>query len=136
METLVFPGRYRSLANISEFVKKAAQEADFDAFTIYTVETAVDEACSNIIEHAYGGEDKGVIEVSVGYAENELTIILKDYGQPFIPEEIPDPNLTDNLFDREGHGLGLYMMRQWMDEVHFSFDKSGNLLKLVKYKGS
>ena len=51
----IFPGRYDSLAQIGQFVHSAADEAGFDSFSIYAVELAVDEACTNIIELAYCG---------------------------------------------------------------------------------
>lgn len=136
METLKFPGKYESLVEISKFVKKIANSKGFDGFALYTIETAVDEACSNIIEHAYRGIDNGEIEISVGFNDKGLVIILKDNGQPFDPSSIKKPNLSEILDDREAHGLGLYMMKQWMDEVHFDFKENVNILKLIKYKGA
>jgi serine/threonine-protein kinase RsbW len=100
------------------------------------VETAVDEACSNIIEHAYGGEGLGVIEVTVGIGKNELTVSLRDFGRPFTPEEVPEPDIHAELEDQPGHGLGLYFIRKWMDEVKFEFSpEQGNVLTMVKHMG-
>lgn len=135
MESRIFPGRYDSLEKISEFIKENAKFAGFDGFTTYTIETAVDEACSNIIEHAYGNENIGDIEISVFENPTNLTIFIKDYGKPFNPKSIPKPNLSKNLFERKSNGLGLYMMKQWMDEVQFEFVNNSNILKLVKNKG-
>ena len=64
MTTTVFPGRYESLSAIRDFVVNVAKGAGFKDFDLYAVELAVDEACSNIIEHAYGGENKGDIELT------------------------------------------------------------------------
>jgi serine/threonine-protein kinase RsbW len=136
METLTFPGRYESLANISNFVKKVAKSNGFEGLALYKIETAVDEACSNIIEHAYGEEDKGDIKISIDFLNEALTITIKDKGKPFDPEKVKQPNLNDPLEERKGNGLGLYMMKQWMDEVHFVFNKQENVLTMIKYKGS
>ena len=68
MKTLIFPGNYSSLTKIGDFVTQAAKSLGFESFDLYKIETAVDEACSNIIEHAYGQEGKGNIEVSVAAA--------------------------------------------------------------------
>ncbi len=129
-----FPGRYASLAGIGEFVRKVAQDAGFGSFAIYSIEMAVDEACSNIIEHGYGGEDKGKIQCTCAVDETRLTITLQDNGQSFNPAEIPQPNLSENLDEREAHGLGLYFIRQWMDEIHFERSGSKNKLTLIKRK--
>jgi serine/threonine-protein kinase RsbW len=134
-ETHIFPGRFDSLAAIGEFVARAAKAAGLNARAIYSVQMAVDEACSNIIEHAYGGEGRGSIECTCCISDEGLTVILHDHGRPFDPASVPDPNLHTSLEDRTVGGLGLYFVRQLMDEVHFEFTPdSGNLLTMVKYK--
>jgi serine/threonine-protein kinase RsbW len=136
MPTLVLSGSYENLAKFSEFVRQAAEDAGLDNFSIYQVETAVDEACSNIIDHAYGREGKGDIECTCLVASGELTIILRDWGIPFNPKKIRSPNLTAPLKNRKAHGLGLHFIRQWMDEVSFNFSgETGNVLTMVKRRG-
>ena len=61
MPKKLFPGRYASLAEIGEFIGLAAQAAGFDSKDVYAIKLAVDEACTNIIEHGYGGEGIGKI---------------------------------------------------------------------------
>ncbi len=132
--TQTFLGSYDSLANIAAFVRRAAEEAGLGDFAMYMVETAVDEACSNIIEHAYGGEGKGKIEITCQNTAKTLNIQIRDWGRSFDPETVPDPEMHTDLEDLPGHGLGLFFIRKWMDEVHFSFSGNGNLLTLVKRK--
>jgi serine/threonine-protein kinase RsbW len=135
MKTLTLPGRYENLEKISEFVRQAAVEAGLDSFAIYSVETAVEEACSNIIEHAYEGEDRGSIQCSCSSDENGLTIRLCDQGKPFKPETVRDPNVRAPLKKRPSHGLGLFIMRKWMDDVQFENNPDiGNILTMVKRK--
>ncbi len=136
MRTVIFPGRYDSLAKIADFVRQAAIEAGLDNLAVYAVETAVDEACSNIIEHAYQGEDHGSIECTCDIHPEGLTVILHDHGQPFDPSLVKSPNIHAPLEEREAHGLGLYFMTQWMDEVKFSFlpGDGGNVVVMTKRK--
>jgi len=102
---------------------------------MYMVETAVDEACSNIIEHAYQGEGKGDIEVTTRTSPAGLAVTLRDQGRPFEPDEILAPDVHVDLEDQPGHGLGLYFIRQWMDEVSFEFTPDhGNVLTMVKHR--
>lgn len=133
-KTKSFPGQYESLARIDAFVRKIAQTGGFERFAVYSIEMAVDEACSNIIEHAYGGEGKGDIDCTCSVDDHAIVITLTDRGKPFDPSTIPQPILTDDLDKRQAHGLGLYFMRQWMDEVHFNHNGSENVLTLVKHK--
>ena len=134
METAVFPGKYENLAQIDDFVSQAAVNAGLSDEIAYDVQIAVDEACTNIIEHAYGGEGKGEITCSVGMGVEGLTVILTDTGRPFHPEKIRDPNIKAPLSKRKARGLGLYFIRHYMDEVRFDILSDGrNQLTLVKH---
>jgi serine/threonine-protein kinase RsbW len=66
--------------------------------------------------------------------EAELTVSLEDNGQTFDPSEVPSPNLSENLEEREAHGLGLYFIQQWMDDVQFISTGKHNKLVMVKRK--
>ena len=134
MPTKTFPGRYTSLAGISEFIAKSAQEAGFIGKDIYAVKLAVDEACTNIIEHAYGGESEEKIECSCNFDSDELTIELRDWGIAFNPNDVPKPDFNVPLEELEPRGAGLFFMRELMDEIRFNFNNSGNNLIMVKRK--
>ena len=131
-----FPGNYQSLAEISQFLVDQAEHAGFSPNDIYAIQTAVDEACANIIDHAYGGENIGMITIQVTEIKNGLQIVLQDDGLPFDPDEIPEPDITSPLEIRKERGLGIFFMRKLMDQVIFEFSQSkGNQLTLVKFKG-
>ncbi len=131
--TTVVPGRFASLEELCDLVTQAALDAGLEAAAVHAVQVAVDEACTNIIEHAYGGEDGGEIECTCRIADGELTVILRDRGCPFDPAAVPEPNVTAGLEDRQGGGLGVYLMRRLMDEVRFeSTPEAGNVLTMVK----
>ena len=131
--TLTVPGRFEYLSAIADFVAETGQKAGFDQDTIFHVQMAVDEACSNVIEHAYEGKNKGDITLRCDCEKNKWTITIHDTGHPFDPGAVPEPNLSVSLDEIKTGGLGLYFMRQLMDEVEFSFNaKKGNSLRMVK----
>jgi serine/threonine-protein kinase RsbW len=137
MATAKFSGRFESLAGIRKFVSEAASNAGFNDKDIYAVELAVDEACSNIIEHAYGGEGKGEIICTCNDINNGLEIILRDDGKRFDPEGVSPPDFSVELDKLEPHGAGLYLIRNMMDDVDFKFSKdAGNELRMVKRKAN
>lgn len=136
MATEKFPGRFESLAGIRKFVSAAAEEAGFDDKEIYAVELAVDEACANIIEHAYGGEGNGEIICICNDINNSLEIILKDDGKQFDPAGVTPPDFSIELEKLQPRGAGLFLIRNMMDDVDFKFSKDlGNELRMVKRKG-
>jgi serine/threonine-protein kinase RsbW len=105
----------------------------------------VDEACSNIIEHAYSGGPKGAhIDCKCLITDDQLRIQLHDHGHAFNPLMIPTPDINASLEERTRGGLGIFFMRHYMDEVIFKKGrpqiganddgKHGNYLILVKYR--
>ena len=136
MKTKTFPASYKNLAMISQFIVDIAVDAGFSPSDVYAIQTAVDEACSNIIDHAYGEEGIGEIKISVKQSDEKIKIILIDQGEPFEPDDIPEPDITSPLELRKERGLGIFFMRKLMDNVFFEFSQTkGNVLILEKNKG-
>lgn len=142
---LTVPGRYPEIRKICEFVAAGASEAGFDDDTVFHLELCCDEASTNIIEHAYGGEDVGAIDVTTIVDKASFTVTLQDSGRPFDPAAVPAPPdinndlaggiSTDELSQQlQVGGLGLHFIRNLMDEVYFTFDEDhGNTMVMVKY---
>ena len=114
-------------------VAKLAQKVGLDKRTLYEIQLAVDEACANVADHAYRGEEPGDMEVSC-YLENQLfTIRVRDWGRGFDPENVVVPDVDAPLEERTLGGLGLFIVRQVMDYVQFTVDpETGNELKMAK----
>jgi anti-sigma regulatory factor (Ser/Thr protein kinase) len=98
----------------------------------YEVQTAVDEACTNIINYAYSGKG-GIITVTCESRDNDFVVTIRDTGKPFDPSLISPPDLESNLANRKIGGLGIYLMKKLMDDVSYSFDaENGNTLVMRK----
>lgn len=136
MPTTTFPGRFDSIEKISDFVQEVSEAAGLSASEAYAVQLAVDEACTNIIEHAYGGEGVGAIECTCEPTGEGLRIVLRDKGRPFNPDAVPEPKIGSPLEEVNSRGLGVFFMRKMMDEVVFAFERGGNVLTMVKRKSS
>ena len=130
--SLTVPGRYDRLEQIAKFIEQAGEAAGLDTVAICRCQLAVDEACTNIIEHGYQGEDRGPIEIECDGSAGELVITISDRARPFDAEAVPQPHLGDALEDVQVGGLGLFFMRQVMDAVEFTREDDGNKLVLVK----
>jgi serine/threonine-protein kinase RsbW len=129
---LKVPGRFDRLEQISRFIEKSGEEAGLDHTAVCRCQLAVDEACTNIIEHAYEGEGHGDIDIVCLADPGELTITIRDKGKRFDPNSVPEPQLNASLEEMQVGGLGLYFMRQVMDAVEFSYTEEGNKLVLIK----
>jgi serine/threonine-protein kinase RsbW len=133
MQTVQFAAKFELLDEIREYVGHIAREAGFNDKDIYNIQLATDEAASNIIEHAYENISDGVLELSCGVQGSTITIILTDHGESFDPSEIPLPDLQADLAERKIGGLGIFLMRKLMDEVHYETNAGkSNTLTLIK----
>jgi serine/threonine-protein kinase RsbW len=114
-------------------VREAAEAAGFDESALYEIELAIDEACANVVRHAYGDGVSGDMEVSCYLEGSDFVVQVRDWGMAFNPDEIPDPDVNAPLEERTLGGLGLFLIKQFMDSVQFSFDpERGNTLTMVK----
>jgi anti-sigma regulatory factor (Ser/Thr protein kinase) len=135
MAGLSFPANFEHLDEIREYVGKRARLAGFAEKDVYSIQLATDEAASNIIEHAYVGISNGRLKLNCEFQNNRLVITLLDHGKSFDPSTVAAPDVKADLLDRKIGGLGIYLMRKLMDEVHYESKPSGNLLTLIKRKG-
>jgi serine/threonine-protein kinase RsbW len=135
MPSRKFHGRLENLQDIGDFVVECARTAGFNDADIYAIQLAVDEAATNIIEHAYKDEVSGDIDLKCEPSSDGIKIVLRDYGRPFDPNTLPEPALNVPLEELKPRGLGVFLIRQMMDEVEYKFnDKKGNSLTMIKYK--
>ena len=134
MVYVVVKGKYKNLIRISQVVEEAANEANLDELAIYDVKLAVDEACSNIIEHAYDGEEgKGEIHCECDVMEDGLRVIIYDQGKSFNLDKIPIIDLDTPIEEVEAGGAGIYLMHKLMDRVEYdSGTEAGNKIILIK----
>ena len=131
--SLTVDSRMERLGEISDFVSQAARASGLSEHQIYDVEVAVDEACANVIEHAYHGRADGTIDITCERRGKEFVITIQDFGERFDPRRIAPPKTRVPLAKRNVGGLGLFFMRKLMDKVDFNFSpKHGNRLTMVK----
>ena len=110
---------FRNLGQIAEFVAERARQAGLDDAQVFDVQMAVDEACTNSMEHAYGGREDGLVRVCCYVEGEDFVVRVTDYGASFDPSAVPKPDLAAPLEKRATGGLGLFFMRELMDQVDF-----------------
>jgi serine/threonine-protein kinase RsbW len=136
-EHLHLPGTPDSLPPIREAVVTAAENCGFDPQEVAKIEMAVGEACSNIIEHAYLTQPlRYEIDVHVHTFSNRLEVTVIDYSTINFPvDEMPGVPLDDYIEAQRRRGLGLYIIRNFVDHVEHRFVcGQGNELRLIKYR--
>jgi serine/threonine-protein kinase RsbW len=129
------PGDIGYLHRIREFIAGMASEAGIDPHEIDNIELAVDEACTNVIEHGYASDDpKKELTVRLEIDSSKLVLTVIDHAEPFnmLMYEPRDVNQLKNE-GRDG-GLGIRLIKHIMDDIDYKSSPEGqNELIMTKY---
>jgi serine/threonine-protein kinase RsbW len=129
------------LAYIRSLIADLARQVGFPDDEIAKIEMAVDEACSNIVEHSFAPEKawqwkqaEPHIHLEIRTEPNRLVIEINDHGQRFDFTTYRPHDIEQRILQMQTGGYGVAIMREFMDEVQYSSsDAAGNTLRLVKY---
>ena len=111
--------RTENLSIIRDFISNSAAEAGITPDVIENMILAVDEACTNIIKHAYKSYPDGELIIKTKSTANRFIISITDYGKSFEPDAIPEPDLQKYYRQKRVGGLGMYLMKTLMDDVKY-----------------
>lgn len=113
------PSSTENLAMIRDFVGSIGERAGFGASDLAKIELAVDEACANVMEHAYGSDATREVLVKATLDAESVQIRVVDTGKGFDPAQVAQPDLEQLIRDRRTGGLGMRLIRSVMDEVQY-----------------
>lgn len=132
MKKKIFDARLSELSNMIRWIRSNIQLKKINEKQIKKIELACEEALVNIISYAYPGK-KGQIEIHLDLSlDNRIEITIIDQGNffnPLLEERVVDPEVP--LEKRTVGGLGIVMIKQVMDEVHYNRQGSSNVLRLI-----
>jgi serine/threonine-protein kinase RsbW len=131
--SLRVPSSTENLAMIREFVNGVGTRAGMAAAEVAMLEMAVDEACANVIEHAYGPEVTKEVSVKATLDDDTVQIDVVDTGRGFDPAGISQKSLEQLVAERKSGGLGMRLMKTLMDEVYYEvIPGQKNELRMIK----
>ncbi|MBQ3789596.1 MAG: ATP-binding protein [Lachnospiraceae bacterium] len=133
MKSITLRASYDNLQSVMGFVNSELDQCDCDITVKMQIQIAVEEIFVNISDYAYA-PDTGDVEICCELRRDPDTLILqfKDQGVPFNPLELPDPDRSSEaLMERIG-GLGVFMLRQYMNDVRYSYENGRNVLTVER----
>lgn len=125
------------LARCMALAEQACQHIRASEDDRYAVQLAVEEACTNIVDHAYAAAAPGPLRLEFWLSQHggqrQLTMLIQDEAPAFDPAQTQEPDLGASAEDRPIGGLGWFLIRQVMDEFeHTALAPAGNCLRLLK----
>lgn len=128
------PSETSYLVLVRDLTKKMAETAGFPEATSDRLALAVDEATTNVIEHAYKGSPDQEIELRFEDRGAEFRVEIIDTGEMVDPRTVPRVDLERFVTERRTGGLGMHLMEKIMDSVTFRRSARRNVCLLVKRK--
>ena len=132
MSSRVFKADTRELNNLFNYSSSLLEILSFSKRDIIMINTALEEVFVNVAQYAYKGQ--GVVEVTLSNEQDNIRFVFRDEGKPFNPLDNPDPDINADIDERDMGGLGIYMAKNLMDEIHYEYVDGHNVLTLIKYR--
>jgi anti-anti-sigma factor len=125
------PAEEGQLSKVRDFIAECCEEAAFSARETNNTKLAVDEACTNVIKHAYK-DTVGDIEILVTIKQGDVSVAIRDTGTRFDFAGVKDPDLDQYVETGRKGGLGVFLINRLMDDVQYRAGAVGNELIMRK----
>jgi serine/threonine-protein kinase RsbW len=132
--TYTLESSLESVSKVEQTAEQMAKKAGIEEDEVFRVAMAVREAAVNAVLHGNSYDPDKRITASFENTGDALVIRIADQGKGLDPETLPDPLAPENLL--RGSGRGIFLIRSFMDEVHFKQLHPGTELTLIKHLGT
>ena len=129
---LILHNDIQKIPQLADFVETIAEEKQLSQSMAMSLNLALEEAVTNVILYAYPDGADGLVDVEAILKEHSLEFIITDSGVPFDPTAAPEVDVTLSVEERPIGGLGIYLVRQLMDEVRYQRLGDKNVLSMTK----
>lgn len=133
MKELIVEADRMNLPEVQTFIDEQLEEAGCPMLTQTTIDIAVEELFVNIASYAYGdGNGNAVVQVTVHKEPLSVEITFIDNGVQYDPLAKADPDTTLSAKERKKGGLGIFMVKNTMDNVSYEYKDGKNILTIKK----
>jgi anti-sigma regulatory factor (Ser/Thr protein kinase) len=122
-----FPAVMDSLEPARLFVTGFNEEANLPPARIFNLELALEEILVNVINYAYPDRSNGTVTIGCSAEIGQITVSIRDQGKPFDPLLKEEPDLNCSIEERPIGGLGIFLTREMVDEIHYEHRNGFNI---------
>lgn len=123
--------RFEMMDIVQTILTQLCTIVGFEDETTHYLAVAVRESVVNAMKHGNGQDESKRVAIQFTLLDQAIEVEVKDEGKGFAPDEIPDPLAPENLL--KAYGRGIFFMKQFMDEVTYSFpSKGGTVVRMLK----
>ncbi len=129
MSVRIFPATLESLVDIKEYILQQIEDMEAPENKRMKINLAVEELIVNIVNYSNMKKPEIAIEVEKEFCK--LIIKIIDHGKPFNPLEVEEPDLSLSPEERKIGGLGIFLVKQVVDEIYYKREENKNCVILV-----
>ena len=131
-KAIVLPNDTKEVPRLATFVDEVCEALGFTATLTMQMNLALEEAVVNVMEYAYPEGKSGSVLVEAEKTPEQIVFTITDSGIPFDPTAQTEPDITLSVEERPIGGLGIHLVRQIMDDIHYEREDDKNILTLIK----
>ena len=136
LKSITLTNNVQDVPLLATFVEEVCEQAGFDASVTMQMNLAMEEAVVNVMNYAYPSGTQGDIMIDALMGNGKLQFVISDNGPPFDPTAEADADTTLSAEERPIGGLGIFLVRQLMDDINYEYKDDKNILTLSKEMGS
>ena len=131
-KSLILANDIAEISKLAIFIDEIGEEFSLAPDVVFNLNLVLEEAVVNVINYAYPKEEHQSIYLSATLHEGSIVFVLTDTGKEFDPTQAPEVDITLSAEERPIGGLGIFLIRQIMNEVRYQRIDGKNLLTLEK----
>ena len=131
-KSIILANDIAELSKLHAFIEEVGEDLSLTPDVVFNLDLVIEEAVVNIIHYAYPKEEHQYIYLSAHVHEGSIVFVLTDTGKEFDPTLAPEADITLSADEREIGGLGIFLIRQIMNEVRYQRIDGKNILTLEK----
>lgn len=131
-KNLILPNDVQEVPKLAAFVDEVCEAAGMDMSTTMQMNLAIEEAVVNVMEYAYPEGTKGEVRIEAQTHDTYVEFTLTDDGKPFNPTEKGEVDITLSAEERSIGGLGIMLVKHYMDDTQYKYVDGQNVLTLRK----
>ena len=131
-KSIVLANEISEISRLNGFIEEIGEEFGLTPDVVFNLNLVLEEAVVNVINYAYPKEDHQWIYLSAKLQDATIILVLTDTGKEFDPTMAPEADITLSADEREIGGLGIFLIRQIMNEVKYERIDGKNVLTLEK----
>lgn len=131
-KSIILANDISEINKLSQFIDEIGEEFSLTPDIIFNLNLVLEEAVVNVINYAYPKEEHQSIFLSAKLQDGSIIFVLTDTGKEFDPTMAPEADITLSAEDRPIGGLGIFLIRQIMNQVKYERIEGKNVLTLEK----